>query len=261
MLLLSSQTAHAQEQRYRVELLVLRHLDGHSAAQPATGLTDFSSALDLLAPPDAGLPQEPVELLPAQPGAGPPPAILLRQTPGEVMQQAWQRLRSANGLRPELYFSWEQSISAGAPEIRIHDQVLVAEPSPYLDEQSVAAFKPAGSAGAGFEANAEFADAGLLPGSPQYYRLDGTARLRVARFLRLDLNIEYREPLDESLQHGAPMPASSAPGQLEPAAGYTVYTIRQSRQLQIQDLQYFDGPAIAVLATVTRVEPLPEQNQ
>jgi hypothetical protein len=52
---------------------------------------------------------------------------LLNAERSEVMTQAWRRLQGANGLRPELYLSWEQAASAGSPEIRIHDKVVIFE--------------------------------------------------------------------------------------------------------------------------------------
>jgi len=289
VLLLSSQAVHGQELRYRVELLVLRHLDSYSASQPAPELKDFSAALDLLAPPaESSLPGQ--ADLPGvqavhqtgvqaevQSGDRPLPPVVLQETPGEVMQQAWRRLRSANGLRPELYFSWEQAASAGAPEIRIHDKDLLFEQDPYANLQDASAFQPAGVAKASsgvampvsgdVHGPADGVPGGADPsaGPALYYRLDGTARLRVSRFLHLDLDIEYREPAEAAAQQAVATPAttvSTGPGPGTPvASAWQVYTIRQSRQLQIQDLHYFDGPVISVLALVSRVEPLPEAVQ
>ena len=285
MLLLGTQTVHGQEQRYRVELLVLRHLEGYSANQPTASLKDFSAAMDLLAPSDETSPSGQADLpgapagdqtaVPAgvqsadQSGAqsenGPQPPVVLQETPGEVMQQAWRRLHSANGLRPELYFSWEQAASAGSPKIRIHDKDLIFEQDPYASLQDAAAFQPAGATRAQADsgnADAEAVRADLKPesGAPglvEFFRLDGTAKLRVSRFLHLDLDIELREPADAVPQQETVQPGADTP---RPMA-YAVYAIRQSRQVQIQDLHYFDGPVIAVLAVVSRVEPLPEAAQ
>ena len=278
MLLLGSQAAHGQELRYRVELLVLRHLDGHSDREPVSELSDFSNATDLLTPATEGSVPEPSKPPTAQPGleagtpgavqAGTPgmdqprPPIALVETQGEVMQQAWRRLHSANGLRPELYVSWEQGASAGSPKIRIHDQSLLFEQDPNGSTQ-----------GASLQDGTEFqlADEAAAAELPRYYRLDGTARLRVSRFLNLDLDIEFREPADPGeLPAAAPqstsaLPSSSRADSAQPspdtadARAWTVYAIQQSRQFQIEDMQYFDGPVIAVLALVSRVEPLPQE--
>lgn len=279
-LLLGSQAAHGQEQRYRVELLVLRHLEGYSANEPSTALSDFSAAMDLLAPPAEDSQVDPGDLPGAQPGDqagvqsadqsgnqsvaqpenGLQPPVAFQETPGEVMQQAWRRLRSANGLRPELYFSWEQAASAGSPDVRVHDQMLLLEQDPGAGLQDASLQQQEGAAEAGTEVGVD------LPAEPtRYYRLDGIARLRVSRFLHLDLDIEYREPAVASGQQSPALsapsdPAPSSPGN-PPATAYQVYTVRQSRQVQIQDLHYFDGPVISVLALVSRVEPLPEAIQ
>ena len=105
----------------------------------------------------------------------------------------------------------------------------------------------------------------LLAEPTRYYRLDGTARLRVSRFLHLDLDIEFREPAAAGTPQPVAISATSAATGPDPgtptATAYQVYTIRQSRQVKIQDLHYFDGPVIAVLALVSRVEPLPEAVQ
>jgi hypothetical protein len=275
ILLLDCRPALGQEQRYRVEILVLRHLEGYSAVEPVPLLRDFSAARDLLTPPVANpLPASAVQPeVPASvsPGALPadqaPAPVVLMEERSEVMEQAWRRLHSANGLRPEFYLSWEQAASAGSPEIRIHDSEVIFKQDPYASLQDAAAFLPAGDSRAQGDAGGNPPGGALspqdtVPGLVQYFHLDGTARLRVSRFLHLDLDIELREPAEDGAQSAALQqePGQAAPGALPPKA-YTVHAIRQSRQLQLQNLQYFDGPVIAVLALVSRVEPLPESAQ
>jgi hypothetical protein len=260
ILLLDCQVARGQEQRYRVEILVLRHLQGHSTVEPVPLLRDFSGARDLLAPAvassssaSAAQSEAPVAVPPGvQPTTQAAAPVVLLEERSEVMAQAWRRLHSANGLRPELYLSWEQAASAGSPEIRIHDKVVVFEQDPNTSVQDATAFQT------GRDTRTQ-GDASALV---QYFHLDGTARLRVSRFLHLDLDIELREPAEGGAQYAAlqPEPGQPAPGALPPRA-YTVHAIRQSRQLQLENLQYFDGPVIAVLALVSRVEPLPEAVQ
>jgi Peptidoglycan-binding protein, CsiV len=260
ILLFDCQVARGQEQRYRVEILVLRHLEGHSTVAPVPLLRDFSTAMDLLAPPVES-PMSETAAQPEVPATNPPgvqpadqaaaPVVLLEER-SEVMAQAWRRLHSADGLRPELYLSWEQAASAGSPEIRIHDNEVVFEPDSYTSLQDATAFQ------SGHDTRAP-GDARALV---RYFRLDGTARLRVSRFLHLDLDIELRETAEGEPQSAALQqePGQTVDGALPPKA-YAVHAIRQSRQLQLENLQYFDGPVIAVLALVSRVEPLPESVQ
>jgi hypothetical protein len=269
LLMLASGAVQGQEQRYRVELLVLRHLEGYSATQPVAVLQDFSAALDLLAP-DL-LPPATANTLP-ETAAQPEPLAVLQETPGEVMQQAWRHLRGSNGLRPEVYLSWEQAGHELFPLLRIHNQVQLLQDEPYLDAQNTARLQPAGSAGTAAGNTQEGAGAvsgETLPPHPvRFYQIDGTARLRVSRFLHLDLDIQYREPMAEAAHDAVAhdgmaqtpqLPGSTQSG-LNPAVAtsYQVHAIRQSRQVRIQDMEYFDGPVIAVLALITRVDALPE---
>jgi hypothetical protein len=93
------------------------------------------------------------------------------------------------------------------------------------------------------------------PNPIRYYRIDGTTTFRKTRFLHLDLDIEIRTPLasEEFPQPAAPPYDVDATNLGTRAPAYQVSTIHQSRQVQIQDMEYFDGPVFSVLTYVTRV--------
>jgi hypothetical protein len=224
--------------------LVLRHLDGQAELLPQTALRDFSAALDLLLPQVESAAAEPVvadgtpvqgfdeqalataaEPETAEPESADPAAqIVLVETQSDTMQLAWQRLRGSSAYRPELYLSWQQPGQQPFPLIRLHDQEVLIEDDPYAGLRM------------NIDGDAESADI-ALPEPTRFYRLDGTARLRRSRFLHLDLEIEYREPLSADVAQAEP-PAATHQAYAETAsrpAAYRVHTLQQSRQVRIQD--------------------------
>ncbi len=291
--LFSGQSALAEDRLYRVELLVLRHLDGFSELSPQATLRDFSDTLDLLKPPE--LAADPETTIPGETAANPAepeqvgtedsaeepsdtePQIVLLETQSDTMQRAWQRLRSSAGFRPELYLSWQQSDAEASPSIRVHDQQILIEDDPYADlrmdpasgeDDEIPVFGDSGATesetGTGDNAGGGESD-GTAPGVPEpirYYRIDGSASLRKTRFLHLDLDIEYREPVTGGAELARPG-AMSDPQRTElPApSAFLVHTLHQDRQVQTHNLEYFDGPVIAVLALVSRVEAATDQDQ
>ena len=254
--LLGCRGVHAADSGYRVELLVLRHLDGQAELPPQTTLRDFSAALDLLLPPAEPAAEEPavadgtpVPSTEAQPlaaeeepeAADPATQIVLVETQSDEMQLAWQRLRGSSAYRPELYLSWQQPGQEPYPLIRLHDQEVLIEDDPNAGLRMTA------------DGNAESADI-ALPEPTRFYRLDGTARLRRSRFLHLDLDIEYREPLSADAAQAQP-PANRAYGKTAPRpAAFLVHALQQSHQVQIEHMEYFDGPVFGVLALVSRID-------
>jgi hypothetical protein len=206
-------------------------------------MTDYSFALDLLPPPGS----ERESSAAGAPAAADSeaPRVLLLETPTDMMQQAWQHLRSSPGFRPELYLSWEQAGDEPFPQVRVHDTTALLETDPRMSAQTAAT------------------DGTLLSSEMEitrFYRIDGTARLRRSRFLNLDLDIEFREPVDAGTPLIPAPPASGADaGGSQDSAVYRVHAVKQSRQVQILELNYFDGPVLGVLALVTRVDPVPPE--
>mgnify|MGYP006926385435 CR=1 FL=1 len=129
LLLAAPLSAHAQETRYRVEVIVLTHLGHTETAREVAMLRDYGDALDFLAPADtpaaeddeaAGqtpevAAQDELEAESAEaPGAGEEsadaatPAVVHIEQLGEVMQDAWRRLRLSGPFRPVVSLAWEQ---------------------------------------------------------------------------------------------------------------------------------------------------------
>lgn len=198
------------------------------------------------------------------------PQAVLIETQSEVMQRAWQRLRSSSAYKPELYLSWQQPGAEPFPSIRVHDGEVLVEFDPYADLRARAAaaleevpvFSDTTTTVSGdVEAADEEMDEPeeIIPEPVRYYRIDGTASLRKTRFLHLDLDLEYREALfsNAGQSHSNQAPEHQVEKELRPSA-FLVHTLKQSRQVQTQDMEYFDGPVFAVLATISRVETATE---
>jgi len=239
ILILFTSPGTAGEKRYRVEILVLSHLQHEAVPSDAEWLRDFSSSLDFLKVEDgeetqddevgAELPivnseaDEPggtvtapgqetgSELLPDEDQPEEPWAdVIAVESMSDVMREAWRRLRLSAPFRPEQYLSWEQSADEPYPSLRIHDIDVLLIDSPCVDlreTRSVEAeemdgpfvFTDQGSILPG-DAIEEAPEEPDLPDPTLFYRIDGTVMLRRSRFLHLDLDLELRQAVfDEQL--------------------------------------------------------------
>jgi hypothetical protein len=157
-------SATAQDDRYRIEVLVLTHLHHDVDPQEFKWLQDYSESLDFLTPPAeeeedpcADLEEEEEAVLTTFPAdeagtgipeaeteseAGPdgevseedPATVILHiEEMSDVMQEAWRRLRLSAPFRPEQYLSWEQGRDEPFPSLRVHDLEVVLTDDPYAD--------------------------------------------------------------------------------------------------------------------------------
>lgn len=162
--------AQGAGERYRVEVLVLKHLESSEQAKEVKRIEDYSAALDFLTPEieedsmpgdacdPAGGDIEPMDETEA---AGEPPAAVepdSGQLPGEdglaaeeveeevdpnavvhveemgpEMQEAWRRLRLSGPFRPLQYLAWEQGSEQPFPVLRLHDLDVVLLDDPWSD--------------------------------------------------------------------------------------------------------------------------------
>jgi hypothetical protein len=179
--------ADAADSRYRVEILVLTHLEHDQAPRETAVLNDFSAALDFLTPPPAtdteasadgdvtvatGAVEAPADdtlaALEGAPGDEPEAeeecAVVHLTEMGPEMQDAWRRLRLSRPFRPLQYLAWEQPGVAPFPELRVHDlePVFTDDPWRHLREPVVVAEDPedpAGASSAGLFSSKETGDA------------------------------------------------------------------------------------------------------
>jgi hypothetical protein len=284
LLMLSMNPLWAQDTRYRVEVLVLTHLNHSEEAAESKEISDYSSAIDFLTPAveteeTAGDISQEANLEALEEQEPDPNAVVQMEEMSDVMREAWRRLRLSAPFRPQQYLSWEQGNQEPFPALRIHDLDVIMTKDPYARErlkqleadlleseseqlkqaQLVSAESIAPSQPAEPEAALEADDSGL-PGPSLYYRLDGEVSLSRSRFLHLHLNIQMREGIwePEPLELVAQNPA------IFERAGPTTFLLqelRQSRQVKTERMEYFDGPVVSVLAFITSVKVNSEQGE
>ena len=267
----------AQDIRYRVELLVLTHLEHSQEPQELKRLEDFSHATDFLTPPPEEEDEEEAEPEPTEKAEElpeveesidveeepDPNALIHIEEMSDVMREAWRRLRLSGPFRPEQYLSWEQGSEAPFPTLRVHDLEVVMVDDPYADlrrelleqaleevtgEQQATVFADA----AGLDALTEPEEPGL-PDPTLFYRLDGAVSLKRTRFLHLELDLQLREAIWDD--ENPALPESAAP-EVEPRvpSAFLVQDLQQSRQVKTRRMEYFDGPVLGVLAFITSVQ-------
>ena len=298
--LLAAPTDAWAADRYRVEILVLRHLNSTEEARVLTGIRDYSSALDFLAPeteedaspvegcedetlPPADTPRtgdsagaEEVIEDPMAEEEPDPNAVVHVPEMGAEMQDAWRRLRLSGPFRPLQFLAWEQGSEAPFPELRIHDEQVVWVDDPYADLREIEIYSdeygydddPAGETDPCAEPEPD-----PFPEPTLYYALDGTVSLKRSRFLHLHFDLQWREAVAEPVipahdQTGtlpggttsSARPGDRSAGEAGRPAEFLVHALEQNRQVRSSRMEYFDGPVIGVLAWVTTI-PLEDSTE
>jgi hypothetical protein len=231
----ASSVQAADQSRYRVEIIVLTHLEHDEQPRQrrhwrTPGGTDFLTPPDQTETADAG-PAENAEVsAEGAPDTATDPWNAVVHVPelGAQMQDAWRRLRLSEPFRPLQFLAWEQGGNAPFPTLRLHDLELIMTQDPGAGERAVLA---------------------EAPPPIHYYRLDGSANLTRSRFLHLTIAVELREP---------------RAGALDPASGpvptsFLVHRLEQSRVVRTGRMEYFDGPVLGVLAWVTDISESVEE--
>jgi hypothetical protein len=277
----------AQDTRYRVEVIVLTHLGHAEAPQEVTALRDYNDAIDFLAPPanseDAEAPAEAPAAVGDEAADGAaaepePPAVVHIEELGDVMRDAWRRLRLSAPFRPLVSLAWEQGRDEPFPVLRLHDATLVRTDDPWaairerlaagepidawIDAGLVPDLPPQDGAANATDADPANALLGALPPPRRYYALDGTVSLVRSRFLHLQVDLQQREAVETALTAEPlvlprglrTMPAATPQAAAPPAPGaWRVFDMQQSRQVKSGQIEYFDGPVLSVLAYITPV--------
>lgn len=235
--------AQAEVGGYRVEVIVFQNLLANVDAVEIDKLQSFANA--------PGLQDESL-----------PDGLEILTDKSQRMEGVWQRLRNSKGYRPLVYTSWVQNNIDYYPPFRIHDEVIV-------DTQIR-------SPGNVVVANLEVQDP-LKAYRNDFYRLDGSAQLRLSRFLHINLNLEYRVPAAVRARQNMVFDQSggtetnladarTAPESIRTAAStvpetdladHDVYRLKQSRLVKTDRLQYFDSPWFGALVLVIPIAAEP----
>lgn len=296
----SSTPLLAQDSRYRVEVIVLTHLNHSEEPHEVLAISDYSNSIDFLTPVPEG------EETPAEENSDPPledaspeldrqtaeqpeedpDAVIQVEEMSDTMADAWRRLRLSAPFRPLQYLSWEQGSSEPFPLLRLHDLDLLKTDDPWEDirlrlesdelieqfsreQQPQLQLDPQ----TGEPLSQEPSASELLPPPSLFYALDGTVSLVRKRFLHLYIDMQQRElvlypkPLEQdglSLLASSPEHAGMLPtGAGEPSepGRYAAFDFKQNRQVKTARLEYFDGPVLSLLAYITPVLPDEDENR
>ncbi|MFC1688765.1 CsiV family protein [Pseudomonadota bacterium] len=285
----ASSALWAQDIRYRVEVLILTHLNHNEEALETQELPDYSNATDFLTPSEESdetdaattpateqAPGANEALLPAlsEEPEPDPNALVHIEEMSEVMREAWRRLRLSAPFRPQQYLSWEQGDQEPFPTLRVHDLQVIMSKDPLArerlefiradlleseSEENEQRYAEAVATGQLERSELLQEPAAAMPGPVTYHRLDGAVTLRRSRFLHLDLDVQMREGIWE------PEPLlliSQYPPIFERAGPTTfkVFEMRQSRQVKTERMEYFDGPVLSALAYITSVKVTSEDS-
>lgn len=246
LLLAASTAALAESGAYRVEVIVFRNLSASAEMVAAPELRGFSQVPDL----QAGEPTQDPAAQPADVQSGSlqeePAQIMLDNLPDDLrllteksttMDGVWRRLRSSQAYRPLLYAGWQQNRVDYYPPIRIHDEQVIDKqlrPPTHIVVADLATPDP------------------LAAYRSVFYQLDGSLQLKRSRFLHLFLDLELREPM----QRAGAGPAALEPVETAPVTGgdtsaYGIFALKQNRQINTGEMQYFDTPHYGALVYVT----------
>ena len=241
LLLLFSSAILAESGAYRVEVIVFRNLLAAVELNEVLELRSFSEF------PDTGQ----VEPLPAG-GAGESASGVLRGNlpddlnivtqKSDMMDNAWRRLRSSQGYRPLVYTAWDQNRVDYYPPIRIHNEQVIdtqlRPPTPIMvvdlkSEDPLAAYRST------------------------FFQIDGSLQLRRSRFLHVFLDLELREKKVNSVVEADFLSAGDIRPETSRDMGetgvYSVYALRQNRQVTTGKMQYFDTPYFGALVYVSNI--------
>jgi hypothetical protein len=261
-------SAVAQDERYRVEILVLTHLDHDAEPREYRNLDDYSQSIDYLTPPEeqaaesedeADPPPEDEVLPPAEEEEQ--PRVMPVEEMSELMKENWRRLRLSGPFRPQQFLAWEQAADEPFPALRLHNLEVLLVEDPYADERALLAEQALQAAESGSADAMDPDESEEEPGLPDptvYYQLDGTVTLRRSRFLHLDLRLDWREPVFAEVSDVPPEPLGEPDVPLRPES-FLVHRLEQSRLVKTGQIEYFDHPVLGVLAFITRLEAPTEE--
>lgn len=97
--------------------------------------------------------------------------------------------------------------------------------------------------------------AGTLDTPDQPYRMEGTLKLVLSRYLHIYADLLYREPMPESATSETSTDAYAGPAAMSSDAmpRYRIYRLQQSRRMRSGELHYIDNPVLGMIIRVTPI--------
>lgn len=268
-------SADTQNLRYRVEVLVFRHQDAEPSPATVDEFRAFTSSYEL---PVAE------ELSGPDPFLGAPVPLSIRSN---MLNNVWSRLSRLAAYEPLVWQSWEQSQSDYHPPVRIHSEESLGEVYRFtggLGVLDLAAEDPL----APYRVSLYRLDGSVQLRRSRFlhldidleYRLDDLARLdarplpkgppdrmQAMEVISTDQSPGPEEPINAASRPVAPanapagQPTYNTDGQLarpEPETAMQppllrLHRLQESRQIKTDQIHYFDGPYLGVLARVTSI--------
>lgn len=247
LLMFFSTAILAESGSYRVEVIVFRNLLAAAELNKTLELRSFSEFPD---PGESGqsdpLPEGATDdsgnVIPELSRGNLPEDLGIVTQKSDMMDNAWRRLRSSQDYRPLVYTAWDQSRIDYYPPIRIHNEQVIdtqlRPPTPIMvadltSEDPLAVYRST------------------------FFQIDGSLQLRRSRFLHLFLDLELRmnnENGDVTVDFLSASDTQPDMGSaMSEPAGYTVYALRQNRQVTTGRMQYFDTPYFGALVYVSSI--------
>lgn len=234
--------ARAGSQWYDVELIVFRNVSPQGLS---TELWPSDPRL-----PDTG---DAVSLKPFNGSRDPQPFSRLPASAFRL-DGVWKALQQSANYQPLLHVAWTQPgyPPGKAQAVRIHGSRRISLPTAAPASDQSAQPGPAGATGV--------ATGGTAPG--RIYRLDGTVRLSLLRYLHLDTDLIYSQLKSEGAgangtggQGNDAGTNDQSPGMLDQGPGtgprLVRYPLHQERRMRSGQLNYLDNPRFGVLVLVT----------
>ncbi len=261
---------------FRVDVMVFRLLEAANAPSYSDAIPEHGPAIDLsrlhsgggmpaaLADPVFPGPEDHQVLPPVGPFPDDLPFSRIRylEEGSEQIRAAWRNLRLSAEYRPELLLSWEQPNDSDSPLVFLHNEQVLAVEDPWLPLRTVpplrAVEQPEGDEPGQWAVDYLFlydlpggsVRLTTMPLPRDRYQIEGTVRLRRERFLHIDLDLTWTAPAPgvDPASAGVPLRAEYL--------GYEVYSLKQSRQVRKERMEYFDSPYLGVLVLINEFEPV-----
>ena len=278
LLILLAVPVLAQEDNgtYRVDVMVFRLLEPANAPNYSDAIPEHGPALDITVLRAGGLPPAvPADpLFPAPedhevlPPVGPFPddlpwsRITHLEEGSEQIRAAWRNLRLSAEYRPEILLSWEQPTDSDSPLVFLHNEQVLAVEDPWLPLRTVPPTRVLEQPDEDepdpppvdhlflYDLPGGALRLTTMPLPRDRYQIEGTVRLRRERFLHIDLDLTWTAtaPGVDPANAGVPLRAE--------LLGYEVFSLKQSRQVRKERMEYFDSPYLGVLVLINEFEPV-----